>query len=77
VRDRVKEEASIGVAPWLGRGAARHPWRGGARGGGGATGSVREGGRGGGLVGRFNLLGHSAPKRMDGMAGHWVDWAES
>jgi hypothetical protein len=33
------------VAPWRGRGEARRPWRGGARGGSGVAGSFREGGR--------------------------------
>jgi hypothetical protein len=64
---------SVGVAPWRGRGAARRPWHG------GAIGSVRVGGRGrgGGLVGRLGLLGRSGPKKPDGAAGHWADWAES
>jgi hypothetical protein len=53
IYDRVKHATelrrgtSVGVAPWHGRGAARHPWLCGARGGGdGAAGSVRAGGRG-------------------------------
>jgi hypothetical protein len=38
--DRVKEGASVGVAPWRERRATRWPWLSGARGrGGGATGS--------------------------------------
>jgi hypothetical protein len=75
-RDRVKGGASIGVAPWRGRGAARSPWHGGARGGGGATGSVREGGwgRGGhGLMGRLSLLGCSGPKGWMGrLTTRWI-----
>jgi hypothetical protein len=38
----------IAVAPWRGRGAARRPWRGGARGGSGAAGVLLEEGEGGG-----------------------------
>jgi hypothetical protein len=56
------------------------PWRGGcARGGGGVVGSVREGekGRGHGLVAQLGLPGCSGPKRLDGPAGPWADWAES
>jgi hypothetical protein len=63
--DRVKEGASVGVAPWHGRRAARWPWRGGARGrGGGATGLGEGGrkGRGHSLVGKLDLLGRSGPK---------------
>jgi hypothetical protein len=73
IYDRVKEGASIGVAPWRGRGAARRPWHGGVRGGdGGAAGSVREGRRRRGV----RLDGPAQPawplgaKRLDGPAGH-------
>jgi hypothetical protein len=58
----------------------RHPWHdGGARGGDGAAGSVREEGEatGHGLGGRLGLPSCSGQKRLDGPAGHWADWAES
>jgi hypothetical protein len=73
--DRVKEGgASIAVAPWRGRGAAReeaaalpaHLGR-----------EEGEGGGGLGLVGWLGLPHHSGPKRSGGPASHWVDWAES
>jgi hypothetical protein len=63
--DRVKEGASVGVAPWRGRRAAWWPWRSNARGrGGGATGSGEGGrkGRGRGLEGQLGLLVRSGPK---------------
>jgi hypothetical protein len=71
---------SVGVAPWRGRGAARHPWRGDTRGGGGgAAGSVREGGRGRGAWpdGPAQPAWPLRAKRPDGSAGHWADWGES
>jgi hypothetical protein len=44
----LRRGAPDGVAPWRGRGAARHPCLGGTSGGGGgAVGSMREGARGG------------------------------
>jgi hypothetical protein len=47
--DRVKEGGVfIAVAPWRGRGVARRPWHGGARGGSGTAGALREEGEGGG-----------------------------
>jgi hypothetical protein len=64
-RDRVKEGASVGVAPWRGRRAAWWPWRSNARGrGGGATSSGEGGrkGRGRGLEGQLGLLVRSGPK---------------
>jgi hypothetical protein len=70
------EGASVGVSPWLGRGAAWRPWHGGTRGGGGGTaGSVREGGRGrgarpGGLARPAWPLGANW---VDGLAGHWAE----
>jgi hypothetical protein len=77
-RSRIKG-ASVGVAPWHGREAVRRPWRGGARGGGGATDSVREGGRGRGARpgGPARPAWPLEAKRSDGPAGHWADWAES
>jgi hypothetical protein len=58
----LRRGVSAGVAAWHGRGAARRPWRGGARGGGGgAAGSVMEGGRGRGAA------------WWAGSAG-WADW---
>jgi hypothetical protein len=70
VHNRVKEGASVGVAPWHGRRAVRRPWRGGVRGGGSRATSSGEGGRKGkgcGLVGRLDLLGRSRPKGRMGV----------
>jgi hypothetical protein len=63
------EGASIGVAPWRRRRAARWPWHGGARGRGSGAADLGDGGgkgRGQGLVGQLSLLGCLGPKgRMD------------
>jgi hypothetical protein len=75
--DRVNEGVSVGVAPWHGRRAARRPWHGGTRGGGGgATGSGEGGRKGkgaqlGGLAWPARPLGS---KRLDG---YWAVWARS
>jgi hypothetical protein len=75
--ERVKEGASIGVAPWRGRRAVWRPWRGGTRGGGGgATGSGEGGrkGKGARSGGPARPAGPLRAKRSDGC---WAVWAES
>jgi hypothetical protein len=65
---------SIGVSLWHGGRAARRPWHGGVRGGGGGGADSGEGGRKGKGAHPTGLLG---AKRLNGSAGCWADWAES
>jgi hypothetical protein len=63
-------EASVGVTPWHRREAAQRPWHDSMRGGGGgATGSVQEGGRG-----RGAWWAGSAYLATRGQEAGWADW---
>jgi hypothetical protein len=74
----LRREASVGVTPWHRREAAQRPWHDSMRGGGGgAAGSVQEGGREGGPGGLAQPTWPLRAKRPDGPTGHWADWAES
>jgi hypothetical protein len=71
---------TIGVSPWRERRAARRPWHGGVRGGGGAVVGLGVGGRKGKGVWPGGLAQLTKPlrtKRTDGLADCWAGWDES
>jgi hypothetical protein len=73
----LRRGTSVGVTPWHRRRAARRPWRGYVRGGGGGAAGLGEGGRKGKGVWPGGLARPAGPlgaKRPDGC---WAVWDKS